>query len=172
MATAKEGLRAATKKTKQRSPKSLQTTFPLLFYCSIYSTSSAGLSQSWENQTWTFQFCSFSFSITDTGVCKYYTYCTKQLPSYWESSFPDLEQHETCDWQATCVASNLPLYMQSVLIWTLSFKYSGHGMYNQVIPGLLNMCVTGSDNFATNQLCVSKSSIINFSINLVWLKSV
>ena len=32
--------------------------------------------------------------------------------------------------------------------------------------------VTGSDEFAKNQLCVSRSSFIVFSINLVYLKTV
>ena len=42
--------------------------------------------------------------------------------------------------------------------------YSGHGMYmySQATPGLLNTCITGYDEFACNELCKSRSSIVVF----------
>ena len=43
-------------------------------------------------------------------------------------------------------------------------------MYSQATPRLLNLCVTGCDEFASNELCTS--STIVFFIYLVYLKTV
>ena len=62
---------------------------PLLFYCYLHSISSASLSQSWENQTWMFRFCSTALFLLSPSritwkqysVCRYYTYQTAALLS-------------------------------------------------------------------------------------------
>ena len=42
------------------------------------------------------------------------------------------------------------------ILWPLSM-YSGRGMYSQATPRLLNTCVTGYNEFARNQMSVSRS---------------
>ena len=74
------------------------------------------------------------------------------------------------NWQAT----TSKLYVsktQCILVRTLLrnlFTYSVHSTYSQATPRLLNVCVTDSTKFATNQLWVSRSSTIVFSFTWSW----
>ena len=64
---------------------------------------------------------------------------------------------------------------QNVLVLTrlwLLFTCSGRDTYSQATPGLLNTCIIGCDKFTSNQLYVSRSSTIVFSIYSAYLKTV
>ena len=92
---------------------------------------------------------------------------TKQLFYYWTSFFSGLGRHTSYNWRAKAKKHSPSIqdaYAGQLL--GLLFTYSGCGMYNQAMPGLLNACVTVCDEFS-RQLPASRSWTTFFSIYLL-----
>ena len=101
---------------------------------------------------------------------------TKWLLYYRAWAFFGLGQCMSYDWWA--MASKLyPKAHRIFVRWLLRllFNYSGRGTYSQATPRLINTFATGCDEFASNQLWVSRSStsflyLLGFEINFtVWI---
>ena len=102
--------------------------------------------------------CTFQISL--------YTVHTKSLLCYWRSSLFGTGWRTSYDWWATAMkqSSNMQNVLMPILLW-LRLMYSECGMNSQDTSRLLNTCITGCNEIASNELCVSRSLTINFSIS-------
>ena len=78
---------------------------------------------------------------------------TKQLLSHRACAFSGLGQHMSYDRRATALKQSLKPHCVLVhQLLGLLFMYSRHGTDSQATTGLLNVCATGCDKIASNQL--------------------
>ena len=99
-------------------------------------------------------------------VCEYWTYQTIGL--MMKIIRTCFEHWVSYDWRVTAMKLSLEaLRMPGSRLLGLPFMYAGRGMYGQATFRLVNSCVTGCDELASNQQwVVSRSSTIVFSTYL------
>ena len=130
---------------------------------------------------WKFQFCSSSSSSSSSpsltcitqklyGVCTYTCIIhTKRLLCYQVQYLPFLVLDSVQDTTSKLQPQNC--IQRCITFLFVDFWASLHllrmwKVHSQATPGSLNVCVTICDEFASNQLRVSNSSTIVFSIYL------